>query len=280
MSKIQDALARKQNQNPQFDFMFRVEMPDLVADRTLSASSGASGAFGGAFESIDAANPFQSLSGPLGGFGSITNLLGVSAMTGGGMQNTVDEISHRIWSVEAPFTTYETLKSTDKDTFWYRAGPSDIGNITMTIDEMEDGATLQYLLDWQKLIDNGGNGTRNPPIAYKRNIKVIRLNAAKMDAHIHLYKGYYPIEISPSSFSNDSNGVLQYNVQFSGDSVEHIMIPSGEILNQISQNQDDILSSIRSSSITSYGSLYEMGANILKNPRLMRNIVDTATSFF
>jgi hypothetical protein len=287
MSQIKNALARKKQQNPQFDYLFRVEMPDVSSnggpiDPTMK------GLTGGVLSAIDgdptvsakqrsqqSADPFQTLQNNPGGF---SNLIGLDQGSVGA-QEQMESISHRVYSIDAPLTTYETVKATDKDTFWYRAGNSDIGNVSMKIDEMEDGATLQYLLNWQKQMDNM-DGSRNPPVQYKRNIKVIRLSASKLDMHVHLYKGYYPIEISPMNFSQDGNSVMQYDVQFSGDSVEHMFIPAGDVKRMIESEKDTIMSAVNNP--TYYGRTNGNGnmGNILNNPQLIRNVMDSATRFF
>lgn len=286
MSQIKNALARKKQQNPQFDYLFRVEMPDVSPNGTFNPMGGTSSS--GVLPAIDgdpttdarqkaarSSDPFARLSNNIGG---IASLLGVDGNSFGGAQEQMESISHRVYSVDAPLTTYETMKTTDKDTFWYRAGNSDIGNVSMKIDELEDGATLQYLLNWQKQMDNM-DGSRNPPIYYKRNIKVIRLSSSKLDMHVHLYKGYYPIEISPMSFSQDGSGVMQYDVQFSGDSVEHMFIPAGDVKRMIDAERDTIMSAVNNPTYRGATGGNTMG-NILNNPQILRNVLDTATRFF
>lgn len=206
MNRIAEAISRKGEQNPQFEYMFRVELPSInnIPPQAMEANW----------------------------------LLGSG-------QDKSSLISHRVYGVNVPFTSYETIKHTDKDSFWYSAGGSDIGNISMRVDEYEDGETLKYFLTWQSLIGNG-DGTHNPPAIYKRDIVLFKLAASGEDIHAHRYIGYYPINIGEASHSNDSSSILQYNISLSGDTVEHIFVSSSQIKElirtrdiEIKENVDD-----------------------------------------
>lgn len=182
MSTIGDALARKKTQLPQYDYLFRVDLPHIYSNAVTVGDSGIT------------ANTILST-----------------------------DINHRVYSVDAPFSEFESMKNTEGATFWYSTDRSDIGTITMRMDEYEDGKTLEYLLAWQALF--GDERGRNPPAIYKRDIRIVRLNSTLQDVHYHDYKGYFPTQIAPVSWNYDSNATLQYNVTFTGDDVEHTIIP-------------------------------------------------------
>ena len=198
MSTIGDALAKKKQQLPQFEYLFRVSLPILDSN----------GMQGGSIEQNHQAR-----------------FNGQYRM----MQSPFD-INHRVYSVDAPFVSFDTDKNTSADTFMYTARNKDIGTVSMRIDEYEDGLTLDYLLKWQSLM--GDENGRNPPAVYKGNIKVIRATSTLADAHVHLYTGYFPTEISPISYSHESNGVMQYQVTFTGDDVVHRLVPASTIRQQ------------------------------------------------
>lgn len=208
MSNIASAIARKQTQNPQFEYMFRVVLPDLGIE------------------------PIQST--------AAFNLL---AQTGDG--ETSGLISERVHSISTPFTSYETTKHVDRDSYWYSAGGSDIGNISLRVDEYEDGETLKYFLKWQARMGNG-DGTHNPPVEYKRDITMFKLSSSGRDIHYHTYTGYYPITIGDASHSNDSSQILQYNITLSGDSVTHTFLSASRIREMIESDNSAILDGVDS----------------------------------
>lgn len=204
---IDDAISRKVQQNHKTDYEWFVELPDLDI---------------GAF---DKAGVSFKTSGLLGAAGSLLSSLvsGVGetvAIVPSNDRTPQEIVSHRVYSITTPYTTFESNKNTDKGSFWYSAMHSDIGNLTLVIDEMEDCNTLQYINDWMDLLKNE-DGTHNLPWEYKRNIIFYQLNRKKDEIHKSVYTGYYPVEISPVSWSYDGTSVLQYSVTFTGDSVTH-----------------------------------------------------------
>lgn len=159
---IIDAIGRKYSP-PQYDYMFRVELP------------------------IDFA--------------------------GGG-----PEINHRVYSVNTPFRTIEPFKNTVAGHFFYTAGHGDIGGLSARIEEMADGLTFSYLMDWQKRVRNP-DGTYNPPATYLRNIVVVSLDAAGRDLKKITYKHCFPSEITPVSWSYDNSNIQGYEVTFTGSDI-------------------------------------------------------------
>lgn len=135
------------------------------------------------------------------------------------------EISHRVYSIDTPYDSFDTNKNTDKGSFWYSAMHSDIGNVSIRVDEMEDGQTLRYITNWQSLIRNS-DGTHNVPAVYKKDITIYQLNKAEEEIIKSVYRGYFPTEVTPTSWSYDGSSVLQYAVTFTGDSVTHEKLPA------------------------------------------------------
>lgn len=222
---IKDALARKQTQSPQYDYLWRVELPDLslpTAD-TMSAS------VGGIANSS------------LGDIGNAMANTALSILSGklnaqGGMQ----ELNHRVNAMDTPYFQMDTKKITDKNTFWYSASNNDIGSINMTIDEMEDGLTYDYLNSWKNLIIRD-DGTYNPPAMYKKDIKFIRLSATHLDLHVFNYKGYFLNEIQNIQNNYEGNNVTQYNCVFTGDGIEYNPIPSSMVKTMVHSAEASIM---------------------------------------
>ena len=169
MTTMAEAMGRKRDQSPQYDFLWRVELPDIG---------------------------------------------GVSPM----------DINHRIETFDSPFFELETTKVTAKTSFWYSASNNDIGEINMTVHDMEDGATLEYFLKWYKLIVND-DGTYNPPVNYKKPIKFHRLNALNQETlHSYTYLEYFVTAIQTLSNTYESNDFTKYNITLAGDSIKHDII--------------------------------------------------------
>lgn len=202
MSTISDALAMKHSQSPQFDYMWRTELPILsqFSDPT------------GVVKSYAARH-----------IPSMKFDQRIVSVTG------AQDISHRVYEISTPFTSFETVKAIHGTTFRYAAGTSDIGSLTLTVDEYEDGSTLNYFTTWMNLINNS-DGSRNPPAYYKRNLKYIKLSTAQSDLHVSEYVGYFPTEIAPLSSNYDSNAVMQYSITLTGDDVKHAIVTDKERL--------------------------------------------------
>lgn len=199
---IEDALARKHEQQPQFDWLWRVDLPDIsqVVDPTGQ-------------------NVVQQ-------YTSNLNLAEAQYFNGTVVSRY---LSHRVYEFNTPYTEFDQRKSTEKASFRYGVDHSDIGSITMTMDEYEDGLTLRYLLAWQSLMDNP-DGTRNPPVLYKKPVTFYRLSATKLTLHKSTYLGYFPNQISPMQNSQEGSGITQFQVTLTGDDVSHRFVDvSGEI---------------------------------------------------
>lgn len=260
MSAIEEAIARKKRQLPQFDYMWRVELPELGAGSFIDPSgvldlncspeaadfiTGGNG--GGAFSSIS--NGFRRVMnvaeqylpvtfGKSGGdFGS-----GSRGLTQIALKNDklTSDLNHRVFSIDAPYRSFEVEKNIRAQQFFYTASTSDVGTINIRIDEYEDGATLDYLMQWQLLIRNS-DGTNNPPAAYKRDLKLIRMSSSGLDLHVTIYKGCFPSEISPTSFNYESNAIMQYSVSMPCDNVEHLLIPAAEVIRAVEEVQPSII---------------------------------------
>lgn len=202
---VADAIARKVEQNHKTDYEWFVELPDLDLG------------------SINSASLAYKKSG--GFFSGVGNAILAGAAAVGESSTDQSLISHRVYGIDTPYDGIETSKNTEKASFWYSAMQSDIGNVTLRLDEMEDCMTLQYINDWFALLSND-DGTRNPPVNYKRNITFYQLNRKKDEIHKSVYIGYFPVEVSPISWSYDGSSVLQYSLVLTGDSVTHEKLPA------------------------------------------------------
>lgn len=128
------------------------------------------------------------------------------------------EVSSRVVSVSVPYDTLETDKANHGNSFWYFAKSVDIGSITMEVLEYEDGLTYKYFRAWQKLIANY-NGTFNPPVVYKRDVRFFRLDTNKEDVLVDTYHNYFVSGIGESSNDYESNSLVRLTVTLTGDSV-------------------------------------------------------------
>ncbi len=229
---IKDAIARKNEQSPQYDYMWRVELPSL--DPPVGAS------LGGIFDNLDTASR-SNMSGNLGKIASGVGefVQGLSGLVNGATTPMAD-LNHRVATFDTPFFQMDTKKITDRNSFWYAASNNDIGGINLTMDEFEDGATYRYLDAWKNLIINP-DGTYNPPAAYKRTIKFIRMSATNLDLHIHYYEGYFISELSNIQNNYESNGVLQYSATLTGDNIRTVLIPEATVKQRVAAAETSIM---------------------------------------
>lgn len=212
---ISEAIELKKKQLPQMDYMWRVDLPKL-GNAGLMDPTGK-----GVLNSPEAIKTFL--------------------MT----YRDSNELNHRVFSIDAPYSEFEVTKHTHGQRFFYSAGTHDIGAVNLKIDEYEDGKTLEYLNSWQGLILNG-DGSNNPPVIYKRDIILTRLSSSGIDLHVTRYIHCWPSSISPSAYSYDSNSISQYGVTFSADEVKHQILPADQVKRAIDAIQFDIMNSAES----------------------------------
>lgn len=275
MANIAEALERKKEQLPQFDYMWRVELPSIQADGMFDPSGAAflntaapaldiiGGGSGSTLQGIrdsvngliDKASTFarQQVS-SIPGYNAVEDFLGggLNSSSSGFLRSSTavasvlknrsngSALSHRVFSVDMPYQSFETNKNTFGSTFFYTAANNEVGTLSIKLDEYEDGDSLRYIEAWRNLICNP-DGSYNPPAVYKRDIKFIKMSSTGADLHITIYKNCFPNEIAPSSFSYDSNTITQYSVTFTGDSVEHIFVPANEVIQTVIAMQPEIL---------------------------------------
>lgn len=228
-STIKDALARKNEQSPQYDYMWRVELPSLAAPIDTSLDF---------MDRVDTDTPprgnLAKIASGVGEFAS--NLSGIAT----GVTTPMADINHRVATFDTPYFQMDTKKITDRNSYWYSASNNDIGAINITMDEFEDGATYRYLNDWKNLIVNA-DGTYNPPAAYKRTVKFIRMSATNLDLHVHFYEGYFISELSNIQNSYEGNGVLQYTATLTGDNINTVLIPEAIVKQRVAAAESSIM---------------------------------------
>lgn len=195
-SRLSEALSKKYEQSPQLSYMWRVELPVLAH---VNDSTG-----GVVVNYINRYVKSQNKD-----FGS--TIMGVKG---------TEAISHRVYEITAPFTSYDTEKRPYAGSFTFAASHSEIGSISIVVDEYEDGQTLEYFESWMKMITNP-DGTKNPPAVYKRNLKYMKMSSMQTDIHSSEYIGCFPTEISPLHNSYENNGVMQYSITLACDDVVH-----------------------------------------------------------
>lgn len=203
-STIGRALSKKKQQSPQYDYMWRVELPNL-----------------------DVAIPGNFI----GNFMESIGLFGTPSP---------EDINHRVTSFDSPFFQLDTKKVTNRNTFWYTASNNDIGSITFNIHEMEDGKTLQYLVGWQNLIINE-DGTYNPPAFYKKPVRFYRLSATTLDLHEYVYEGFFISEIATMNNTYDGNEVTTYNVTLTGDNISYNFMEGATVRQRVMAKELELL---------------------------------------
>lgn len=168
------------------------------------------------------------------------------------------KLNIRVTSVEVPVISYEPMKNTIGSRTFYTAGRGDMGTITMTIDEMEDGFTLRYLMAWMDIIGNekavvnamdagdsysvamGKVGYHNAPACYKRSIIVGKTASSGLDTHMSELKGCFPISIGNISHNYEDAGITAYSVTFAIDDVIHEFYSEAEVKDLTNRMQSGI----------------------------------------
>jgi len=186
---IADVITQKQSESPMRSYLWRVLLPDLTVGLQNSGAVYGDGV-------RDAEILFATTS------------------------NINQDLSTRVTNITIPFSNIETDKAIKGNSFWYYAKQNDIGNISFEIHEHEDGKTLQYFEAWQNLMGNT-DGTYNAPVIYKQNVKFYRLSSNKQDIVVHTYAGYFVSGIADLSNDYESNDIVKYAINLTGDSVKH-----------------------------------------------------------
>ena len=129
-------------------------------------------------------------------------------------------VSTRVSNISIPFSSVDSEKGIQGNTFWYYAKSNDIGQISMDIYEYEDSLTHSYIDAWQKLMFNDNN-TYNPPVIYKHDLKFFRMSSNKTDLIVHTYKDYFITAVNDVSNDYDANEIVKWNITLTGDAVKH-----------------------------------------------------------
>lgn len=128
---------------------------------------------------------------------------------------------HRVYSADSPSISFESEKMNVGGSHYYIAGGREYGNLTLRVDEYEDGLTQLYFSEWIRMIKN--NNIQSIPAVYKKRIEIMRLST--MGGFVFLSKitlnGCFPTALTVSEFNSDGSGISQYNVTFSVDSVNY-----------------------------------------------------------
>jgi hypothetical protein len=190
---------KKRIETPQKSFLWRVVLPRLADETKLVGISYNNAA-------LDEAKTLESIT-----------------------LNMNERLSSRVTNISIPFSSVETDKQNIGNSYWYYAKQNDISSISFEMIEMEDGLTLQYLNAWQSLMLNE-DGTYNPPVVYKKDLYFYRLSADKRDIHLHIYKDYFVSGIADISNDYETNEIVKYAVQLTGDSVEHYIFDIAGII--------------------------------------------------
>jgi hypothetical protein len=197
---IKDVMQQFKTDPPMKSFLWRVELPDLslgINNDSFSINS----------DAVD----------------SIDELYKID-------QTIHTTLSKRVSTISIPFVTIETDKSIIGNSYWYYGKQNDIGSISFEILEYEDGLSYKFMDTWKSLMVNP-NGTYNPPVAYKRDVKFYRLNSTKSDIIIHTYKGYFVSGIADINNDYETNEIVKFSINLTGDEVSTERFPIAGIVN-------------------------------------------------
>lgn len=186
---IKETMNKFKTEPPMKSFLWRVELPDLSKGNRGGGYILSNDAFS-AVEDLYEVDPYIHL-----------------------------EMSKRITNISIPFVSIETDKAIIGNSYWYYGKQNDIGSISFEINEYEDGLSHRFMDTWKALMINP-NGTYNPPVRYKRDIKFFRLNSTKSDIIVHTYKGYFVSAIADVANDYESNDIVKFAINLTGDSVE------------------------------------------------------------
>lgn len=186
---ISDVMSQKRSESPMRSYLWRVLLPDLT----------------------------EGLQNPSAVYGDGVRDAEILFAT---TSNINQDLSSRVVNMTIPFSTIETDKAVTGNSFWYYAKQNDIGNISFEMYEHEDGKTLQYVQAWQNLMNNT-NGTYNSPSIYKKKLIFYRLSSNKQDLVVHTYSGYFVSGIADISNDYETNDIVKYAINLTGDSVAH-----------------------------------------------------------
>ena len=189
---------------PMKSFLWRVELPDLTTGNRT----------GGYLLSNEAFNQVEDLY-------EVDSYIHLS-------------LSKRINNISIPFVSVEADKGIIGNSYWYYGKQNDIGSINLEILEFEDGLSYRFMDTWKALMINP-NGTYNPPVRYKRDLKFYRLSANKDDIIVHTYHGYFVNAIADVNNDYEGNEIIKYAISLTGDSVSTEVYDLAGIVNDPSE---------------------------------------------
>ena len=231
MSHISDAIERKKEQLHQMDYNWRVILPSLGNDGYIDPT--------GQVDKNTGSDAFKILNNPA----------------------LWSDVTHRVYEAELPEYSFETKANQFATGIWFSGESRSIGNISLNVDEMEDGQTLRYFDQWKSLIRNN-NGTYNPPAVYKRLFMHFQTAGVGIDLTYSLYTGVFPADIQPVSWSNDGNNVRQYRITFSCDNVTHFFLPANVVKAEIEAKQNQLQLSVKGITKSTATNLGDISGNI------------------
>ena len=188
---MKDIMKKKSLETPMRSYLWGVELPNLQASFSLGNINGVGKTASKKVDELYSTNPQIHF-----------------------------EVSTRVTNISIPFSSVDSDKGIQGNSFWYYAKQNDIGQITFDVLEYEDNATLRYLEAWQSKMFND-NGTYNPPAIYKHDIKFFMVSSNKKKLIVHTYHGYFVTGIGDITNDYESNEIVKYSVNLTGDSVSH-----------------------------------------------------------
>lgn len=192
---LADAIARKKSNQPQRTDLWHLKLPNL--DEGYYRGQGV--------PAMDKAR--AELHGLVGGG------------QGSAMFN-MDDIRHRVSSVNVPFHNMEVEQAVENNSYWHYPKKDEISEVTFEIDEFEDAMSFRYLETWRKMMMRS-DGTYYPPAIYKLPIILYRMPSTK-DVNIvaHMYSGCFISAITEITSDYEATEMLKYNVTVTADRID------------------------------------------------------------
>lgn len=190
--KLKSALERKKNSTPQRTDLWIVRLPNLKEHSNLTTGK----------------TDLPSITNARSHVSSLEYIESVGNM---------EKLNHRVVGITAPTATFDTDDVASGNGYWFTVAHNNVNNITLTIEEYQDGLSFMYFKTWQDLIKPNGS-LYAPPAVWKRPIEFYRIDISKnFWLQRTVYENCTPTEIEDVSNTYDEPEILTYNINILTD---------------------------------------------------------------
>lgn len=191
-ANLKSALEKKKNSTPQRSDLWMVRLPNLKEHSDLTSGKTDLPSIVNARKHVSSLEYINSI-------------------------GDMEELNHRVVGITAPTATFDTDDVADGNGYWFTIAHNNINNITLTIEEYQDGLSFLYFKTWQDLVKPNGS-LYAPPAIWKRPIEFYRIDISKQFwLQRTIYEKCTPIEIDDVSNTYDEPEILTYNVNILTD---------------------------------------------------------------